>query len=246
MKKTNRVIMIIVAVLLTLVLLSTSLVSGIFAKYVITKEATTTVSLKKFGVTLTVAKGANVPSGASVILTPTSGDTVKVTVSNVSLAPGESIVELVKFTVANKPVVAAKLSVAVTNVTFTNLQVAKDIGGLGTAATYVPLKFTAKVNSTSSDISTAWYSGDEAGFRKDMLGKIKTAIGSSDTVEDATTSVGITTTANTAFSLSTMSIGVTYPASTTVSGLDTDIAGTWLAEQNASVSVTYAVTIAQT
>ena len=102
-KNINKSIMIIVAVLLTLVLISTSTVSGIFAKYVVTKSATTEVSLKKFGVKLTMLEGEDFgDSGA------TTGDnidpnnnTISATISNIQLIPGSDFPEIIKFVVTD-------------------------------------------------------------------------------------------------------------------------------------------------
>ena len=70
MKKVNKALMATVAILLSLVLISTSVVSGIFAKFVETKSAGATVSLKAFGLTLTVDKGSAVADG-NVSFSPT-------------------------------------------------------------------------------------------------------------------------------------------------------------------------------
>ena len=50
MRRANKIFMATVAVLLCLVLISTSIVSGVFARFAITKKAETTVKLEQFGV----------------------------------------------------------------------------------------------------------------------------------------------------------------------------------------------------
>lgn len=62
MKKVNRILMATVAILLSLVLISTCLVSGTLAKFAIIKDATTEVSFKRFGVTMQVKRGSTVVS----------------------------------------------------------------------------------------------------------------------------------------------------------------------------------------
>lgn len=62
MKKVNKILMATVAILLSLVLISTCLVSGTLAKFAIIKDATTEVSFKKFGVTMQVNRGTTVVS----------------------------------------------------------------------------------------------------------------------------------------------------------------------------------------
>ena len=52
MKKSNKILMATVAILLSLVLISTSIVSGIFARFVIEKSGSTAIKFNKFGVDL--------------------------------------------------------------------------------------------------------------------------------------------------------------------------------------------------
>ena len=59
MKKVNKILMATVSILLSLVLLSTSLVSGIFAKYVIKNSAESNVGFKKWGITVTSGSDVN-------------------------------------------------------------------------------------------------------------------------------------------------------------------------------------------
>lgn len=53
MRKANKIIMAIVSTLLTLILVSSCILSGLYAKYVTKESSSATVSFKKFGVTIT-------------------------------------------------------------------------------------------------------------------------------------------------------------------------------------------------
>ena len=53
MRKANKIIMAIVSTLLTLTLVSSCILSGLYAKYVTKESSSATVSFKKFGVTIT-------------------------------------------------------------------------------------------------------------------------------------------------------------------------------------------------
>jgi hypothetical protein len=166
MKKFNKILMMTVAILLTLVLASTSVVSGIFAKYVVTKSATTKVSLKAFGITLTVEG----KSGLSVVTTPsgTSGvNTMSVTVNNLQLTPGQTIDDVVKFTIAangtdNKPNVSnVKLKIKTTvsgvdkfNVTSDNLEKVTSETVTHTTGKYIPIIFTMESGTADAANST--------------------------------------------------------------------------------------------
>ena len=81
MKKVNKILMATVAILLSLVLISTCLVSGTLAKFAIIKDATTEVSFKKFGVKLSVGREAQVIDGPDV-------NSVSITYDDFEMYPG--------------------------------------------------------------------------------------------------------------------------------------------------------------
>ena len=165
-KRFNKILMMTVAILLCFVLISTSVVSGIFAKYVITKSAGATVSLKKFGVTLSVNKGDDLPAtDFSVTPSAINASTLSVTVTG-SVAPGDVINEAVKFTITangtdNKPNVSKiNLKVAVTVSGVPNFAIeAGDVTNVA-AANYIPLSFTSNISKSKDTaektILAAW------------------------------------------------------------------------------------------
>ena len=106
MKKANKILMAMVAILLSLVLISTSVVSGVFARFVQTKSATTTVSFKKFGVSMEVTAPSNVTK-------VNDGQDVAVTLNNLQIAPGYSDYYLVQVKFSGEPTVITHLKVAV-------------------------------------------------------------------------------------------------------------------------------------
>ena len=150
MRKVNKILMATISILLCLVLISTSVVSGIFAKYVVTKKGQSIVQLERFGVTLSVSSRANLPQGVTV--TPTlnyANNTVAVEVKNLQLAPGDSIDDVIIFQIdgsPNVPIVDFKIDVDVDVSTTcrvgTNAKL-PDING-GTNYYYMPIGFTAK------------------------------------------------------------------------------------------------------
>lgn len=171
-KRFNKILMMTVAILLCFVLISTSVVSGIFAKYVITKSAGATVSLKAFGVTLTVegAQGSvsYSPSGS------TSADAVSVTVTGLQLVPGQTVDDVLKVTItgngttSSKPNVdAVRLKIKVKSENVTKFSVAKSAIKSATAvdfatANFVPIGFriysgtAAATSTTTKDFSKTW------------------------------------------------------------------------------------------
>ena len=88
-----------VAILLTLVLLTSSIVSGTLAKFVVSKDASVGMKLKKFGVELEMTyKSDWATNGKTVIITPTkTGDSMSVTISGLRMIPGDDFPEIVRF-----------------------------------------------------------------------------------------------------------------------------------------------------
>ena len=88
MKKANKILMASVAILLSLVLITTSVVSGVFAKFAIRKNTTTTMKLEKFGVTMEVSAPTTY---ASIVANKTvnDGQNVSVTLSDVIMEPDD-------------------------------------------------------------------------------------------------------------------------------------------------------------
>jgi hypothetical protein len=161
MRKVNKILMATISILLCLVLISTSVVSGIFAKYVVTKKGQSIVSLEAFGVTLSVSHRTELPDGVTVNTTKNyAQNTVSVEVSNISLAPGESIDDVVIFQVdgtPNVPMVDFKIDV---DVGLTNCLVGEkaNLPGIAGGKYYMPIGFTAKnaANATSVEVLPPW------------------------------------------------------------------------------------------
>lgn len=83
MKKANKILMAAVAILLSLVLISTSVLSGVFAKFVITDKADISVGFTKWGITIDA--GSDIASAS--INTNASGASVSTNLVDY-LAPG--------------------------------------------------------------------------------------------------------------------------------------------------------------
>ena len=105
-KKITKVLTAIVAILLCLVLISTSIVSGTLAKFVITKDASTVVAFEKFGVKMQVKNG-------SVVKSSLDTNTVTVTYNATEIYPGYENKNLVLFTFDGTLTVPATLKIKV-------------------------------------------------------------------------------------------------------------------------------------
>ena len=102
-KNINRVMMIIVSLLLALVLLSTSFVSSIYARYVVRDARKFEIGMTKFGVELIMTYkedwgDEDDPNRKDVTITPTEkGDSISVTISDLMMFPGDDFPEIVRF-----------------------------------------------------------------------------------------------------------------------------------------------------
>ena len=106
MKKANKILMASVAILLSLVLITTSVVSGVFAKFAIKKNTTTTMKLEKFGVTMEVIA----PDDAIKV---NDGENVSVTLPNVTIHPNFPANSIVQFKFSGTTNVITNLKVAI-------------------------------------------------------------------------------------------------------------------------------------
>ena len=84
MKKTNKILTRALVILLALVLITSSVVSSTFAKYVVRKEATTKVELQKFGLTVTLEGDGTKRTLKQV------GDSIELEYTGITLTPGDS------------------------------------------------------------------------------------------------------------------------------------------------------------
>ena len=269
MKKFNKILMMTVAILLTLVLASTSVVSGIFAKYVITKSATTEVSLKAFGITLTVAgkEGLNVTKNPS---NSNGTSTMSVTVNDLQLAPGETIDDVVTFTIAkdgggpNVSKVNLKIKTAVSgveyfNVTTDDLKKVSSENLTIAGGKYMPIIFRMSSGASSSsntdkDILGACFNKNTTltntvlaqdittGIANASLGYTKTS-NTSDTVEQVIWNGG---TSNTPLTVGYLSFGFKGWGTESTSVANADAIQTYLSTQSgAKLTVTYTVSLEQ-
>lgn len=143
MKKATKRLMMVVAILLCLVLISTSVVSGIFARFIIQKSATTSVGFTNFGMTVDL----EVSNKLTVSGTPTKkGDTVIATYNAINLKPGDDYSDLFKITISGTASVKTDITVDVDIVYPIDefLVESDDFTALSSDAKYVPIGF--KVN----------------------------------------------------------------------------------------------------
>jgi hypothetical protein len=146
MRRANKILMATVAVLLCLVLISTSIVSGVFARFAITKKAETTVKLERFGVEIKLTPDPNLVGYIQEDLTVNKGDSVSITLSGVDMAIGDSFLQALKVEIGGEPTVPVELKIAC-HVNYDDSEdgsywVTSDISKANSDLLFMPLGFT--------------------------------------------------------------------------------------------------------
>lgn len=250
MKKFTKRLTMIVAILLSLVLLTSSIVSTTLAKYVVTKAADVKVGLDKFG--LEVALSVN--SGFTSSETKKLGDTIEVTINDIKLKPGndeDKYKKMITASITQSAKVAADLIIEVSvtednsnkfNVLETNFKGHSD-------CRYLPIG----VCVAGTDVITPY---TEYLKTDDIGDKIQTAIAAkiADTVGGTSTNVkSVTQTggkiegsidANKTVNVSDIGIGFYWPYEYTQVEGSNEI-GTWIAKNEPTFTITYKITVQQ-
>lgn len=108
MQKKNKILMMAISSLLCLTLISSCLVSSVFAKYVTKHTADIPISFKKWGVTVT----ADVRDDFDEIATVEGEDgSATVTISGLNMKPGDDFSDAVRFTITGTPQVKCRVTV---------------------------------------------------------------------------------------------------------------------------------------
>ena len=241
MKKTTKRLTMVVAILLSLVLLTSSVVSTTLAKFVIRKESNTTVTLNKFGVEVTFSE-----NGSSVTK---KGDSIIYT-NNLTMSPGDS--KTITAKIKGKPNVAAIITVDV-DITATDLskfKIAKntDFTSIKSADKYYfPIGFKTGANPTSYDVNPygdASKLADTASNIEGILtGKLSGLAFSGDDGKTAEWSTSTTVTET------DISLKFDWPEDyNTTCGENSPIydeIGTYLSKNNPGFTITYIITVEQ-
>ena len=242
MKKFSKRLTMVVAILLCLVLITSSAVSTTLAKYVITKDATTSVGLEKFGVTVTL-------TGPTTSTTSTSsiGDSTTIVYKSTSLTPGATAKKITA-SISGKPTVEAKItidvSVSYSQSSGTAFSIPADtFTGISGGTLYVPIGFKVAGASsyTVSPYNNYTAAETEAEIEKAIVAKKSTLF-----TRSSNKVTGIFP-ANTEIGLTDLNIVMDWPkayGSGEQQELN-DCIGTYIASKSPSVVIQYVITVEQ-
>ena len=254
MKKANKILMVAVAILLSLVLITTSIVSGIFAKFILTKTAESGVKLEKFGLTLTVSSSYSTA-------TPTSnGEGISITVP-ITMNAATNYDGLVKFTFSNTPNVSKVKLILTMKIEGVENFAVSGIEGIPNG-NHIPLGFTSKVHNEKRYVNTPNYwcmPTDNADLAKTVIaGIVEDNVGAFSTMKSISNndSLEVVVWENSAYKITSFELGV-RPYGTTdgkpdtgysskgLSNEEANLLQTQLIEREPTLTVTYTVSIQQ-
>ena len=196
MKKSKKILMATVAILLCLVLLSSSIVSGIYAKFVITKSAELPVKFKAFGVTVGIYNSSDITEASRT----TNGNSVSVTYSNLNMQPGVVKENVIRFVFGGQQNVPVKVIFKVDIQTHNDFIIdAADFDSISASTAFMPMQFvcgtvankdaTTYANADTVKKTNAWLSAtpylDTTSFfdeclEKELAGNVKSILGTSN------------------------------------------------------------------
>ena len=151
MKKFSKRITMLVAILLCLVLITSSVVSTTLAKFVITKSATTSVGFTNFDMEVKLdVKGLTASS------TEQKGDTLVATYNQLMLKPGDDFSDLFTITISGtatvKTLITVDVDIEYADSNFTIPQ--KGFNGSNAATLYMPAGFNVGSSYASATINS--------------------------------------------------------------------------------------------
>ena len=252
MKKFTKRLTMIVAVLLSLVLLSSSIVSTTLAKYVVTKDVTSTVGLQAFGLEVELKVDSKISHTKS-----SKGDSAEITINNFKLKPGDDFKNAITASITGKPSVDANVTIAV-SVTCDDTKFKIDTTNfnalsLGKDKLYTPVGFY--VNGTSK--VSSYYNCDYVSGTTTTLGtyiteqladqihtNVDTKI-SGKAISGGTISGKILSTIANPVSITNIGIGFSWIETDADKTNGNYEIGTWIAKGEPTYTITYKITVSQ-
>ena len=144
MRKNNKKLMIVVSVLLSLVLITTSVVSGTMAKYVTSGSSSSSARVAKWGVNIEVDLDENFEKacgdGVKIV---ENGNSISVEIPNLKMCPGDDFTKAINVTISGQSEVKLKVNIECdAEYTQSEFTIPKDTFGTEKDIRYFPIKNT--------------------------------------------------------------------------------------------------------
>jgi hypothetical protein len=241
MKKFTKRLTMIVAILLSLVLLTSSIVSTTLAKYVVTKSAEVQAKLDKFGVTVNFNSDA-LKNGTKDPTIDQKGDSISYIYDEILLHPGDAA-RTVTAEVYGKPTVDAKIFVDVSVVLLGNFSIGSgNFTNLPANETYFPIEF--KVGGTTC--SEAYTTDDAAAISSKIKSAIVNALVEKDKIVDEGDNLKWTAGKEIdQASPKNVSLSFSWPKDSGTTGKMHDEIGTFISKNQPTFKITYRISVEQ-
>ena len=273
MKKFNKFLLRILAVLLCLILISTCIVSSTMAKFVVIKQADATVSLQKFGTTITFDPKH---TGSTLSVSQKKGESLVYTFNDVKLNLGDDYKDLLRVTFDKAPNVPVYVIIKVdidynpAHFKIPANTILKTDGKTYMPESYImPLTFTFGYQGKQNNVTDSYFVSTkttDSEIITEIENKIATGINSKistpstgkSVTDDNAVQIKFAGTAAIKFkcvgdtsSRTNFDLGFVWPESytNTTTNYDYDTIATYLANHapdDATIDITYTVSIEQT
>lgn len=272
MRKANKIMIMTVSVLLTLVLFTSTALSGTLAKYVSSDSMSATARVAKWGVNIDVSVDTTklskvCPDTISKVTVDRSGTNASVEIKGLKMGPGDNLDDVIKFSFSGQPEVKVivKLIVAV-SYTQDHFAVDAGVGNLAKKRDLLPVGFRfSAMDSSGTHVVNNFYvatpfrdstgNSTELTIVKEIAKKIDVTY--KDTTDDYVWKEFepnlpvVFAPKSGSGSVTQFGFGFFYPLTYSRTydevALDTDEIGTWLAKNksNSIFSVRYTLSIEQ-
>jgi hypothetical protein len=250
MKKFTKRLTMIVAVLLSLVLLTSSIVSTTLAKYVVTKDVTSTVGLQAFGLEVELKVDSKISHTKS-----SKGDSAIITINNFKLKPGDKFENAITASISGKPTVDANVTIQVdiTDCTDSEFTVKKDdFTALSLSANkiYTPIGFfvggTKVIASyTNYSVNSSKTTVLEEAIETALLNKIATNASNGLAKSGNTVAGTISSEITEDINITGIGIGFAWDDSNASTSNGHQEIGTYISKNEPTFTVTYKITVEQ-
>ena len=166
MRKANKILMATVAILLCLVLISTSVVSGIFAKFIITKSVSTKMYFEKFDVKIEVTPDPNstlATNNSATVKTEKVDGVLTASVTGLQMVPSDDLLNVFNVKVTGTPNVDVNFKMVCEIIYDTAAYTVKpsdvNVSGYTSAKYFMPIGFKIYYPSTEkiSNVCNPWH-----------------------------------------------------------------------------------------
>lgn len=262
MRKINKIMMMTVAILLSLVLITSSVVSGTLAKYTTSSSSSDSARVAKWGVTVEASYGKTFKNAMDAAKIKPNDDGIQITIDNDNfrMGPGDDFSDAIHFKITGTAEVKLMVKITAdasykTDTSTSGFKVPKDVAGLTEATVCIPFGLTLGVNGTNkycvnpcasqrTEAGTAQAIRDRLGFEyKAAAGEVKTPYAYK--VFDPNTPITFGTSG---VSVNEFELGFKWPKTYEYNGSEAnyDEVCTWLTQnRNPVFTMNYIVTIEQ-